>query len=145
MPGNPSQPTPPDRLVVQPGSNLKIPWAFVTPAPGGDAHDAVWASDASAVTEVLDIPWSYYTDSFGAGYVLGYSKWTRLGLPGTPGVIRRTLPMQHPAFPWLWATRISGAKGLKWLRKNTAPTGGRYVAGPYSDYDRARLTVVFQA
>ncbi len=118
-----------DTLHVQPLSGLTVPWREYI-SRDGSTYDESWASDSSQVSMTIDI---YWTDRAQARReILGYSK--RVGT-----LLSRQLPMRHPFWDWMYATKISSARGLAFQDKYIGP------GGPTSSYAFERLTIVFSA
>lgn len=137
-----------DGLQLQPGSGLTFPWAEENLRVEG-SFDAHLGPDGAGVGMTMLINWEDLQRA--AKEILGYS-WRDIS-GGTPGVLRRVLPMQHPFFSQLWARSITKVVGLQQQGKNTgefvlvdgdgAGVGSIATHAPFTDFNLARITISF--
>src|SRR6202044_235201 len=135
-------------LQIHPVSGLSFPWAFdgsMNLSAGGDG--VAWS-------EVMQINWEDLETAL--QQLLGYS-YRVDDLTSGVGVaqIKRKLPWQHPYFNQLWVKNVAEVRGLGPPRANSFETddfnptgmgvgsGTPLNMGPWSDYDRARITIQF--
>lgn len=76
-----------------------------------DGYEENWDGEASEVTRVFEGPW-LQRKGF-VDWMVGYSY-------NSAGTLRREIPDQHPAYPWLYCTGIRRVKGQ-----------GAYTLDPY--------------
>lgn len=83
-------------------------WLEYTGPRGGGTFDASFGgSDAQATMQIL-VPFWYPDVLQVPSKILGWSK----ANSGTAGRIERHLPMRHPIWDWMYASRISSVKGI---------------------------------
>lgn len=121
-------------LVIQPGSDLTIPWReFISKS--GVTSDSQWKTDGSQAQMTIDVYWSDRAQAIQE--ILGYPY--RNG-----GSLARQLPMRHPDWVWLYAINVTSLRGIDW-RGKVADEGNNPLtqAGSYSEYGLARITINF--
>lgn len=93
--------------------------------------------------------WVYWEDGIQAVIdLLGTNFYDLSG--GSPGVLRRVPPMQHPIMPWMFCTTIIDMTPVAWVKKGIFPDA--YAAFPdntqtqpvCSNYDRWLITAGFE-
>lgn len=119
-------------MQVRPASGLSFPWEEHIDGGAGYSQGYVFARNLSQCTMTLDCPWSNFVSNQAVREVLGETRFAR---PGGVALLTRTVPMQHPKFQYLRASKIVGVQGV-------GPNGKDVE--DIAKYDRARLTVQFQ-
>jgi hypothetical protein len=135
-------------LQIQQFSGLDFPWADYHP------HGVLSSSDgqlgADGVTFAMNMLLRWDDLDLALSRLLGYSY--RDTTQGTPGVLRRKLPWQHPQFNQLWVKNIASVKGIRLEGKSSVSvliagggTGdsGDANLGPYSEFHLCQLTLNF--
>jgi hypothetical protein len=134
-------------LQPQPTSGLTFPWAEYNPHVEG-TFDCSLGSDGVSLGMLMLINWEDL--EVAVQELLGYS------YRPSAGKMSRILPWQHPYFNQLWVHKISSIKGIRPEGKNTSNPGDHFSpgrgsvgvgqslnTGPWTEYDRALLTLQF--
>ena len=109
---------------------ISFPWAEYISRSGATREAAFSYEGGCQATLTIKINW---TDTVPVVQeILGAAKYNR-----TTGNLDRTLPVRHPEFDWLYASRITSVKPMKWLDKLRLPFG------TISGYLYSILTIVF--
>jgi hypothetical protein len=126
-----ADPSPYPDLQVQPNSGLDFPWAFET-GPMGNVSDASFGPEGVSACEFMFI---YDADTEEAlPQILGFSS---RNTDTNPPTLQRQLPMRHPYYNQMFATRIVKVDGIGPTERYDSPTG------PYQLYQILRLTIQF--
>jgi len=112
------------------GGALAVPWRQFISAKGW-VGDMTFGPQGASVTVVIDVNWDDLQTAL--VQLLGISKKSGIG-------IDRQLPMRHPTFPWLVATRVVRVEGVRFRGFDAKVLAG----GAYAAYDIARISVSFE-
>ena len=96
-----------------------------------------WQDDGNQAAMHYDIDWADYTNS-AFSQIIGYSKAGGVNTAGVR-VLNRVLPLNHPFFAWMWATRIQQVQPIGPAGMETAG------ADPFCEFELARCTIGFQS
>lgn len=109
---------------------INYPWTEHITRSGSIRESAFSYEGGCQATMVIRINWESTVPVIAE--ILGGAKLNR-----TTGQLDRTLPVRHPEFDWLYASRIVSVKPLKWDSKLRLP------AGTISGYQYSLITIVF--
>lgn len=93
---------------------------LATPLPDGiveiDGYRERWMPQSQEMVRVFDVPWPVRKPFYDA--MMGYC--TSLPAPkiGQPATLTRTIPAQHPEFPWLYASECNLLNGIGAITNN---------------------------
>ena len=109
---------------------ISYPWAeYITRA--GVTREAAFSYEGGCqATFVIEVNWEDTVPVIQE--ILGTARFNR-----TTGKLDRTLPVRHPEFFWLYASRIASVRPLQWDLKVRLPYG------TCSSYSRSIITIVF--
>lgn len=111
-------------------SGLTIPWAEHITRSGVTRDAAFSYEGGNQATMTIRVNWD---DTVAALHeILGGARLNR-----TTGQLDRTLPMRHPEFFWLYASRVTSVHPLQWDSKVRLPYG------TCSAYQYSIITIVF--
>ena len=96
-----------------------------------------WQDDGNQAAMHYNIDWADYTNS-AFSQIIGYSKAGSINTAGVR-VLNRVLPLNHPFFAWMWATRIQQVQPIGPAGMETAG------ADPFCEFELARCTIGFQS
>lgn len=115
-------------------------YSELTPKEGLSSSIHLWGDGDSHSVMVYDMPWNDYVAG-AYSKIVGYSFLSNPAQLDVGGVkrLQRIIPLQHPIFPWLWATKIAQAQPIQF----TGPTVG--VADSYAAFSIMRLHILFQS
>lgn len=109
---------------------INYPWAEYTTRSGVTREAAFSYEGGCQATFTILINW---TDTVPVVLeILGGARYNR-----TTGNLDRTLPVRHPEFDWLYASKITSVKPMRWDSKLRLPYG------TLSGYQYSIITIVF--
>lgn len=96
---------------------LPIPWAEYIGRSGSEGSDSAWSYDGG-IQSTLTILINWTDAIAGIEAILGYAQRNP-----TTGNLDRVLPVRHPLYNQLYASRITSMRGRKWLGKYQSDIG----------------------
>ena len=115
---------------------LSVPWAaYIGQGAGNDGMDGALGHGSSGNQATFAIQVEYDDLPFAMLELLGYYRFDE---QATEKYLKRDIPKQHPYFDWLYASRITSIRPMKFTEKAATPVGN------YPRHRYWQIVILFQ-